>query len=108
MAPISALKIHARVDDGRGDDPGAERLGHVQPEEQKGDEVEERRPDHGVERSQHPGRDDRRDRVRRIVHAVEEIEQEGDEDQADQQRQGERPIHRRRSAALRRVRSRGC
>ena len=44
IAPISAPKITRVVDDAGGDDAGADGLGHVQAEEQEGDEVEERRP----------------------------------------------------------------
>ena len=89
---------HPRIDDARGDDPGTERLSHLQAEEQKGDEVEEGRPGHRVMRPQHARGDDRRDRVGGIVHAVEKIEQEVDGDQADQRGQGQGRVHKRGSA----------
>ena len=76
---------HPGVDDARLDDALADRLGDVEAEEQEGDEVEERRPQHRVARAQHARRDDGRDRVRGVVQPVQEIEQQGDEDQPDEQ-----------------------
>ena len=85
IAPMSAAEHHPGVDDARLDDALADRLGDVEAEEQEGDEVEERRPQHRVARAQHARRDDGRDRVRGVVQPVQEIEQQGDEDQPDEQ-----------------------
>ena len=93
IAPISAAKITCGETIAGIDDAGAERFGHMQAEEQKGDEIEEGRPGDGILRPQHPGRDDRGDRVGRIMQAVEKIEEQRDTDQADQQRKGERGFH---------------
>ena len=70
-------------------------FGDMQPEEQERDEIEEGGPEHSKRGSQHPGRDDGRDRVCGVVQAVEEIEDERGRDQQDQQRQGEGGVHRR-------------
>src|SRR5205809_556697 len=67
-------------DRGRRDDALADRRGHLRLEEQERDEVEERGPHHGVVRLQHARRDDRGDRVRRVVEAVDEVEAEGQRD----------------------------
>ena len=77
----------------RVDDPGADRVGDMQPEHGEGDEVEERRPHHREVRLQHAGGDDGRDRIGGIVQAVEEIERQRDRDQRDEERKGE--VHRR-------------
>ena len=82
IAPISAPKITRGSTTSADDDAGADGLRHVQAEEQEGDEVEERRPDHRVLRAQHARRDDGGDRIGGVVQAVEEIERERDGDQA--------------------------
>ena len=87
IAPISAPKITCASMTSRVDDALADGLRDVQAEEQEGDEVEERRPEHRVLRLQHARRDDGRDRIGGIVQAVQEIEQQRDADQADQQRE---------------------
>jgi hypothetical protein len=69
---------HLGIDDAGFDDPGADGVGDVKPEHEKGDEIEERRPQHGVVRPQHPGRYDRRNRVGGVVQSVEEVEQQRD------------------------------
>ena len=89
MAPISAPKMtRASTIVGR-DDAGADGLGHVQAEEQEGDEVEEGRPGDGVARLQHARRHDGGDRVRGVVQAVEEVEGERHDDEDDEDRQAE-------------------
>ena len=77
---------HLRVNHVRIDDSGADGIGDMQAEYQKGDEVEEGRPKHRVLRPQHAGRDDGRDRIRCVVQSVQEIEQQRDGDQADKDR----------------------
>ena len=89
IAPISAPKITRASTTFGCDDAGANRLRHVQSEEKKCDEVEERRPDHRVARPQHAGRHDGRDRIGRVVQAVEEVEDQRNDDQRDQDRQAE-------------------
>ena len=79
----------ARIDDPGIDDPGPQGLRHMEAEEQEGDEVEERRPEHRVLRAQHPRRDDGGDGIGRVVQAVEEVEEQGDGDEAGQRRQRE-------------------
>ena len=53
------------------------------PNGERGDEVEERRPDDRLARRQHARRHDGRDRVRGVVEAVDVVEEERDADQAD-------------------------
>ena len=84
MAPISAPKITWSSMMLGDDDARADGVGDVQAEHQEGDEVEERRPDHGVARRQHPGRDDGGDGIGGVVQAVQEVEDQGDGDQDDQ------------------------
>ncbi|WP_240387213.1 hypothetical protein [Brevundimonas naejangsanensis] len=60
----------------------------MQAEEQEGDEVEEGRPPHRIDRRQDAGGDDGGDRVGRVVQAVQEVEQQGDADQEDQDQEG--------------------
>ena len=62
-------------------------------EEQEGNEIEERRPDHRVLWAQHPRRHHRCDRVGGIVQAIEEIERERDGDQRDQDRPSDAGAH---------------
>ena len=93
IAPTNAAKITCAVDDAGLDDAGADGLGDMKPEHQEGDEIEERRPQHGVLRPQHSGRDDRRDRIGGVVQSVEEVEQQRDCDQSDQNRKTKRGIH---------------
>ena len=94
MAPIRAPKITWASMTLGSTMPVPMVCGDVQAEHQEGDEVEERRPDHGVLRPQHAGRDDGGDRVGGVVQAVEEVEQQRDGDQADQNRKTEawRPL----------------
>jgi hypothetical protein len=92
MAPHQRTEDHSPIDDLRRDDPGADSLGHMQPEKQKGDEIEERRPgDRDIGR-EYARRDHRRDRIGGVMQTVEEIEDEGDHDEADKQH--ERLCHR--------------
>jgi len=79
------LKFALAGDDREVDHAAADRLGDVRAEDEGGDEVEERRPDHGFLRRQHPRRDHGGDRVRRVVEAVQEIERQRDEDDEDDQ-----------------------
>ena len=81
-----------REDDGEGHDvevdhAGADGLRDAGAEDECGDEVEERRPDHGLSRRQHARRDDRRDRVRGVVKAVDVVEDERDGDQRQNREQ---------------------
>jgi len=73
------------------DDAGADGLGHVQAEEQEGDEVEPRRPGHRVAGLQHPGGDDGGDGIGGVVQPVQEVERKRD---SDQQRQDDGGGHR--------------
>ena len=54
-------------------------------EDEGGDEVEERRPDHRLLRREHARRDDGGDRVRGVVEAVQEVERQRDEDDEDEE-----------------------
>lgn len=74
---------HLRRHDGRIDDAGAERFGHMQAEEQEGDEVEEGRPCDRILRAQHTGGDDGGDGIGGIVQTVQKIEEQRDGDKAD-------------------------
>ena len=85
MAP-TGREDHGGVDDARRDDAGADGGGDVQAEHSEGDEIEEGRPEHGILRAQHAGRDDGRDRIGGVVQAIEEVEQQRDRDQNDQNR----------------------
>ena len=55
-------------------------LGHGRAERERGHEVEERRPHHGLSRREHARGDHGGDRIRRVVEAVAEIEDQRDED----------------------------
>jgi hypothetical protein len=77
---------HLRIDDIGSDDPGADGLGNVQAKEQKGDEIEERRPNDGIVGAQDPRRDDRRDRVGSVVQSIEKIESQRDRDETNNER----------------------
>jgi hypothetical protein len=77
------------IDDFGIDHAAADRGGHVQTEHREGDEVEEGGPEHGGQRPQHPGRNDRCDRVGTVVQPVEEIEQQRHSDEADQHRRAD-------------------
>src|SRR4029078_11416756 len=57
--------------------------GHGGAEGEGGDEVEERGPDDRLAGTQHPGRDDRGDGVRRVVKPVDEVEDQRDADEGD-------------------------
>ena len=89
IAPTSAANTTCGVDDVGADDARADRLGDMQAEEQEGDEVEERGPEHGILRPQHARRDDGGDGIRCVVQAVQEVEEQRDADQADEKRKGE-------------------
>src|SRR5207244_8791880 len=58
---------------------------------ERGNEVEEGRPDHGLRRSQDSGGDACGDRVRRVMEAVDEVEPEGESDNEDDEEQF--PVH---------------
>src|SRR5439155_18784535 len=58
---------------------------------ERGNEVEEGRPDHGLRRSQDSSRDDCGDRVSRVMEAVDEVEPEGESDNEDDEEQF--PVH---------------
>jgi hypothetical protein len=64
----------------------------MQPEEQKGDEVEERGPSHGYVRGKNTRRYDRCNRIGGVMQAVEKIEDESDQDQGCEEH--ERACHR--------------
>jgi hypothetical protein len=68
--------------------PGPDHLGHAGAEEDEGDEVEERRPQHRPLGRQHARRDDGGDRIGGVVQAVQEVEAQGDDDQDDQDDEG--------------------
>ena len=89
IAPIRAPNTTWESMTSAVDDAGPDRLRHMRAEKQEGDEIEERGPDDRVLRTQHAGRHDGGDRIRRVVQPVEEIEQQRDGDQSDQQRQRE-------------------
>ena len=76
-------KDHREADDRDVDEAGADGLGDRRAEGERGDEVEERRPDDGLARRQHPRRHDGGDRVGGVVKAVDEVENERDDDQRD-------------------------
>ena len=75
------------------DDAGSECFGDMQAEEQEGDEVEKGRPEHGILRPQHAGRNDCGDGVGRIVQAVEEVEEQGDRRPGRQAGKGKGGFH---------------
>ena len=79
IAPISAARITQRVHALRAHDALADRARHAHAEPERRHEVEERGPDHGLGGAEHPGGDDGRDRVGRVVEAVDEVEDQGDE-----------------------------
>src|SRR4029077_8293816 len=75
------------------DDAGADGVGNMGPEHRERHEVEERRPDHRILRTQHPGRHDGGDRIGSIVQSVEEVEQQRDRNQCDQNGKTKRGVH---------------
>jgi hypothetical protein len=50
-------------------------------EHREGDEVEKRRPGHGITRRQHAGGNDGGDGIGRVMQAIEKVEDQGDGDQ---------------------------
>ena len=66
--------------------PVADRARDRGAEGERGDEVEERGPDHRLSRREHARRHDGRDRVRGVVEAVDVVEDERDADQRDDRR----------------------
>ena len=79
------------------DDALADDRRDVEPEDEEGDEIEERSPEHRQEGTKHARRNDGGDRVRRVMQPIEEVEQERGCDQADQQRRGKGGAHPRRA-----------
>ena len=82
-----------RVHDIGRDDANSDGARDMDAEHEKGDEVEEGRPDHRIAWAQHAGRDQSRDRIRRVMHAIEEIKGQGDRNQGDQHWQVEDACH---------------
>ena len=93
MAPISAAKITCASTTIGLDDAGADGVGDIDAEHPERHEIEERRPEHRILRTQHPGRHDRRDRIGGVVQPVEEVEQQRDRDQSDQDGKTKRGVH---------------
>ncbi len=83
MAPIRPAKITLKLTIEMSTRPAADGLGDGGPEGERGDEVEERRPDDRLPRGEDTGRHDGRDRVGGVVKAVDEVEDERDDDQRD-------------------------
>ncbi len=81
------------VDHIGGHDADADGAGDVNAENEKGDEIKERRPDHGIAWPQHARRHKRSYRVGRIVQTVEEIESQCNKNEADQEREIEAGAH---------------
>jgi len=54
-------------------DPFTDGIGYMKPEKKKGHKIKKRRPDNGQAGGEDPGRDNRSDRIRRIMKAVQEI-----------------------------------
>ena len=77
-----------RRDDSGIDDAGANRLSDVEAEDQKGDEVEERRPKHGCAWWEHTRRHDRGNGIGGVVKPIEEIKHKRHGDEAEQQTHG--------------------
>ena len=95
IAPISPAKITQKVTTLQIDQARADRLGDGRAERERRDEIEEGRPDDRLARAEHPRRDDRRDRVGRVVEAVDVVEDQRDADQGDDRQQiGVHPIRR--------------
>ena len=78
-----AAEDHREGDDVDVDHAGADGLRDRRAERERGDEVEERRPDDRLAGRQHAGRDDRRDGIGGVVKSVDVVEDERDEDQRD-------------------------
>ena len=74
---------HRERDDAQVDHARADRLSDGRAESERRDEVEERRPDDRLPGRQHPGRDDRGDRVGRVVEAVDVVEDQRDRDERE-------------------------
>src|SRR5262249_8322930 len=74
-------------------DPLAHAGGHLEVEDEKGDEVEEGGPDHGGVGAEHPRRDYRGHRIGRVVEAVQEVEGQGQGDEHQDGRRQERKVH---------------
>src|SRR5712692_3580542 len=88
-----SAEYHRRIDDIRRNDPGSNRLGDMEPEEQECDKIEERGPDDGVLRSQHAGGHDGRNRVGGVMQPIQGIEDQRDRDQRNESERAERGIH---------------
>ena len=78
-----AAEDHVRIDDLHVDHAAPDGLRHRGAHGERGDEVEERRPDDRLQRAQDPRTHDRGDGVRRVVKAVDEVEDERDRDDRD-------------------------
>ena len=78
MAPEQPAEDHVGVDDARVDQALADRLGDGGADHERGDEIEERRPEDRHPGGEYPGRHDRGDRVGAVVKAVDEIEDQRD------------------------------
>ena len=65
------------------DDAFRDRRGHLERDE-RADDVEDRRAEHGCPGGEGTGRDARRDRVGGVVKAVREVEEERDGDDRDE------------------------
>jgi hypothetical protein len=71
--PHERAKYHSCVDHVGSNNPGSNGLGYVEPKEQKGDEIEERRPRHGILRPQHTGGDNGCYRIGGVMQSVQKI-----------------------------------
>ena len=99
IAPQRPAKMTASVTYSQAHHPAADGLGNRRTEGERCNEVEERRPDHGLARREHAGRDDGSDRVRGVVEAVDVIEDERERDQGQNDGQPDGGIHERASRA---------
>ncbi len=83
-----------RVHCGRVDQALADGLGDRGAHHERGDEVEERRPEDRHAGREDPGRDDGRDGVGAVVEAVDEVEQQRDADDREDEPDGASMIRR--------------
>jgi hypothetical protein len=67
------------------DEPFTDRFRHRRPEQKRGYEIEERRPQHRLKRCEHFGGDDGRDGVSGVVKSVDVVKNECDPDNEDSQ-----------------------
>ena len=104
QAPIPSNQVPYAGGDQRGGDKGviddqgvndsfSHHAGHVQRKDQKGDEIEESRPNHRAVRAQHSRRDDGGHRVGGVVKTVEKVKGQSQGNQDPDAGRQQREVH---------------